>query len=490
MNDRSLDPPEFAASFRRFIELMNQQADPGGSPIVERIRAHLGSDPTKLPVLAEEWERYEQPNLQVALAHYIQRPGVRTEFIGIAAENKRYGVLGLSDMLSRGIGPYSRTLVEGPVDYINFHLDDDRLLPCVQFGLHFLTTPQGPLVVFVSGPSDQMGPRQKGRVEVMATEEPRATDFMRTLMRLMQEHSVYRGKVISLAPGQMGVQTLVQFHRLPDVRRDDVILPDGLIDRLERQTVGMSSQRDTLRAAGRSLKRGILLYGPPGVGKTLTVMYLVGRMRERTVLLMTGRGLGLVSSVMHMARTLQPAMVVMEDVDLIAQERGIPFMPSGPVLFDLLNEMDGLREDIDVIFMLTTNRPDILEPALAARPGRVDLVLELPLPDAAARRRLIELYARGLELRDVDLDAVIDRTEGASPAYIKELLRKAAVLAALADGSVVRQTHLDQALAELAEGGRLAERILGFRPDMPAGAPPAGPMTPIGMPATVVRRAT
>lgn len=180
----------------------------------------------------------------------------------------------------------------------------------------------------------------------------------------------------------------------------------------------------------------------------------------------------------------------MEDVDLIAQERGIPFMPSGPVLFDLLNEMDGLREDIDVIFMLTTNRPDILEPALAARPGRVDLVLELPLPDAAARRRLIELYARGLELRDVDLDAVIDRTEGASPAYIKELLRKAAVLAALADGSVVRQTHLDQALAELAEGGRLAERILGFRPDVPAGAPPAGPITPIGMPATVVRRAT
>src|SRR5206468_373362 len=103
----------------------------------------------------------------------------------------------------------------------------------------------------------------------------------------------------------------------------------------------------------------------------------------------------------------------------IAQERGMPGMQTQPLLFELLNEMDGLREDADVLFVLTTNRPDILEPALAARPGRVDLAVPLPLPDAGARRQLFALYTRGVRIEVSDLDRFIARTEGASPAYIK-----------------------------------------------------------------------
>jgi len=166
-----------------------------------------------------------------------------------------------------------------------------------------------------------------------------------------------------------------------------------------------------------------------------------------------------------MARALAPTMVVLEDVDLIAQERGQPFQPTGPLLFELLNEMDGLRDDCDVIFVLTTNRADILEPALAARPGRVDLAIELPMPDAVARQRLFELYARGLELCDVDLETLIARSDGGSPAYIKELVRKAVVLAASEGaGSRLSSHHLESAMDELNAGGQLAQRILGFRP--------------------------
>jgi ATP-dependent 26S proteasome regulatory subunit len=212
------------------------------------------------------------------------------------------------------------------------------------------------------------------------------------------------------------------------------------------------------------------------------------------VILTTGLGLGLLRPVAQLARSLAPSMVVIEDIDLIAQERGQPFGHAGPLLFELLNEMDGLRDDSDIIFALTTNRPDILEPALAARPGRIDLAVELPLPDAQGRRRLLQLYARGLELRDVDLEAIVARTEGATPAYIKELLRKAAVLAAAesTDGAehadlVVTAAHLETALAELDEGGRLAQRLLGLRPGEPTpGAaelsPPMRPMAPTGFP--------
>jgi ATP-dependent 26S proteasome regulatory subunit len=177
---------------------------------------------------------------------------------------------------------------------------------------------------------------------------------------------------------------------------------------------------------------------------------------------------------------------VVEDVDLIAQERGMPGVQTQPLLFELLNEMDGLRDDLDILFVLTTNRPDILEPALAARPGRVDLAIPLPLPDADARRRLFALYARGLDFRVTDLDKFIARTEGASPAYIKELVRKAAVFGAIeADGATkavrVTDKHLDQATDELTEGGRLAERIAGFTRPGDEGPPP-GAMGPSGYP--------
>ena len=173
-------------------------------------------------------------------------------------------------------------------------------------------------------------------------------------------------------------------------------------------------------------------------------------------------------------------MVVLDDVDLIAEERDRPFAGDGPLRFELLNEMDGPRDDSDVIFVLTTNRPEILEPALAARPGRIDLAIELPLPDAAGRRRLLDLYARGLTLRDVDPAAIAERMEGASPAYVKELLRKAALLAALdGEDANVTAAHLETALAELSEGGRLAQHILGFGPERepPGAADPAPPRT-------------
>ncbi len=125
-----------------------------------------------------------------------------------------------------------------------------------------------------------------------------------------------------------------------------------------------------------------------------------------------------------------------------------------------------------MIFALTTNRPETLEAALAARPGRIDLAVEFPLPDAAGRRRLLALYARGLALRDVDLDTLATRLDGASPAYIKELLRKATLLALLDGGDgVVTTARLAEALEELAAGGQLAARLLGLYPPGPTATP-------------------
>ena len=473
----------FALAFKQFVDAMNAEAAKETTPLFDRLREYLGPEPAKAPVVAEEFDNWEHPNVQVALDAVLGKPGRRSEIVGIAAQNKRFGQITFSDMLAGG-GPWGRPLSEGAVDYVNFHLEDEKVLTCVQYGLFLVTDGDERLTIYVAGPpTAEMGPRSRLRIEVACRQRDVAATLLREIKDAMRERNVYRGKAISLAPGQFGVQGAVKFHRLPRVSRSDIILPEGLLERIERQTIGFSAHSKELLAAGRSLKRGMLLYGPPGTGKTLTVMYLATQMPGRTLLLTTGQGLGMIGTVGQFARALAPATVVVEDVDLIAQERGYPGMPTQPLLFELLNQLDGLADDADVLFVLTTNRPDILEPALAARPGRVDLVIEMPMPDTAARRRLIDLYARGMALADIDLDALVERTDGASPAYVKELLRKAALFAAMAGDEKVRQRHMDSAMEELAAGGELAKRIVGFGSAgfLPP-SPSVGPMRPAGFP--------
>jgi ATP-dependent 26S proteasome regulatory subunit len=180
--------------------------------------------------------------------------------------------------------------------------------------------------------------------------------------------------------------------------------------------------------------------------------------------LITAEGAALVPEYMALARLLQPALVVIEDADLIARERTDRQSPCDEVMLNrLLNEMDGLRERADVFFILTTNRPDTLEPALASRPGRIDQAIEFPLPAEALRKRLIALYAKSLPLSCELTHDLARRTDGATPAFIKELLRRIAQHHLEADSAgEVSQLTAEPALHEmLFSGGALNTRLLG-----------------------------
>lgn len=483
-NGRELDTVAFGSAFKRFVDAMNAEAAKEANPLIERLKGYLGEEPSKVPVVAEEFEAYEHPNAQVATDAVLGRHGRSFELIGISMMQKRWNAITFSDLLS-GAGPLGR-ITEGSVDYINFRLEDDKILTCVQFGLYLVTDGAERLAIWFAGPPQmEMGPRTRMRVEIASRKREAAGELLKEITTAMRELNVYRGKAISLAPSQYGVQALVKFHKLRPVGRDDIVFPPGMLERIERQSVEFSAHADELLKAGRSLKRGILLYGPPGTGKTLTIMYLASRMPGRTNIIMTGHALGGVGNVGHFAKMLAPTTVVIEDVDLIAQERGFPGMQTQPLLFELLNQLDGISDDADILYVLTTNRPDILEPALAARPGRVDLAVELPMPDEAGRRSLLRLYARGLALDGVDLDAFVERTAGASPAYIKEMLRRSALLATLAGSKTVKREHLETAMTELESGSELAKRIVGFgTPGIPM--PALGPMRPSGFPTATV----
>ena len=462
---------EFARAFVRLMADVHRLAPPErDSPLLQRLRDHLGDDPGQVPVVGEAFPMFDHVNVQIGLDALLAAAGRQHELVGIAGQHGMH--MGLSELIANMVE--GMHVLPGPVDYVNLPAGPSARLTCVNAGLYLLVDHGRQVAVFLRGPSEHGAPIVL--VEVAGADREASQLLLDELRGEMAARNVFRGHVLSIGGSPHGPAG-AEFVVLEPVAAGDVVLPAGLLERVERQTVEFSAARERLRAAGRHLKRGLLLHGPPGTGKTLTVRYLAGRLTGHTILLLSGDGLQFVRPAVELARSLQPSVVVLEDVDLVAEERTLPGRHS--VLFELLENMDGLDGDADVVFLLTTNRPDLLEPALAARPGRVDLAVQLPLPDADGRRRLLHLYARGLRLEATDLDAVVERTEGVTASFIKELLRKAALLAApeSPDELVVHDRHLAAALAELAdEGSRLTRALLGGEPSAePPPSPPGGP---------------
>lgn len=313
----------------------------------------------------------------------------------------------------------------------------------------------------------------RGAMEVLAATPEEAQAALDRIVGEAAKRNVYRGQVLVVEQAgytgeDLGHDFQIEFHDLPKVTRDEIILPDEVLKVVERNVIGLLAHAETLRRAGRSTRHGVLFHGPPGVGKTLVTKYLARACPEYTVILLTGRQLRLVRESCVLARLLQPALIVIEDVDLIAIDRSQSFDTT--LLHDLMDEMDGLGSKADVIFLLTTNRPRMLETALAARPGRVDQAVYFPLPDRECRRRLFAHFAIGLDLSAVDAEPLLDRTDGASPAFIAELFRKAALMAAERGETShpLKLTNADftSAIRELVEfGGALTQQLLGYRSD-------------------------
>jgi hypothetical protein len=453
-----MQPEELARALKELLEWAHEHAPAPEPEVRRRLREHFGTEPGDLPVVARGLAPWDRPNLQVALDAWT--PGRQVELVGMPVmQGYRAGIA----ELVRG-NEWLAKIRLGAVEHVTVPLGEHDSITCVQSGLWLVRDDEGALALLLK--SEDYGPGEKLTLEVMAADRDRAAKVLAEVWGLMAERNVYRGRVLELSARHFhedeGAPLTVR--SLPEIARDQIVLPPGVLERIERQAFGIARHAERLRASGRHLRRGLLLHGQPGTGKTLTAMYLAAEMRERTVILLTGQSLGAVSTSVDLATALQPAMVVLEDVDLVAMDRD--YEPTNAILFELLNAMDGLDEDHDVLFVLTTNRADLLEPALAARPGRVDQAVELPLPDAEGRRRLLALYGEGLDVT-LEGDGLVANLEGTSPAFIRELLRRGALLAADESEGPLRVTerHLESALAELREGSdTLTNTLLGARP--------------------------
>ena len=460
------DPPELAdlgRLARRLVRKAVSTARAEDTSVRRLLQDHLGAAVATLPVATASWPRYDHVNVQAGLDAWLAGPGMEHQVCGLTGF--RHAMFGLSDLAQPGpqhfgIGVGSVTtqaLPAGPGGLTR---------PCVQRALYLVTGPAGPLALLMLGPEEH-GPAEDVTMELACADASAGQRAIEEIRRLALANNVFRGHVISFG-GEVFHHhrgALLTFLDRPSVSRDQVILPPDVLDGIERQVLGVARHAHRLLASRQHLKRGVLLYGAPGTGKTHTIRYLLSELSGRTVVVLSGGSLAMIDQACSVARSLQPSMVVVEDVDLFAAEREYG-MGQHPLLFQLLNEMDGLGEDLDVTFLLTTNRADLLEPALAQRPGREDHASLLPMPDTDARLRLLQLYQGNLVLDLADPDAVISRTAGVTASFMKELLRRAALraadeTAAEADGPLrVTDAHLAAALDQLLDASNQLTRVL------------------------------
>jgi ATPase family associated with various cellular activities (AAA) len=408
---------------------------------------HFAEDPGAFPVLIELMTNAQRVNLQVALDVFLADPKRVSKLHGVQSGSRMWEGVTLSQVLPRD----SFHTTPGAPEYSEISIGNNEKIVCIDYGLILVADGDLRYGILVSKGAPQNGAANQLRLEVVAQDRTFASSVIAEIRDNMRTYNVFRGKVVKFAANpQLGVVT-AEVQSLPKVTRDDLVLAAETLERIEQHTIVFSQHREALLASGRHLRRGLLLYGPPGTGKTHTLSYLINAAPDWTAVIVSGTGFGMLSQAVSLARELQPAIVILEDVDLVAEDRSLnQGGEQGPLLFELLNEMDGLAADVDVVFALTTNRVEALERALVSRPGRIDLALEIPLPDAAGRRRLIELYARGLDIDGVDIEPIVVASEGVTASFIKELLRKAALLAAVnGTAPVVSSENLHLAVIEL-----------------------------------------
>jgi ATP-dependent Clp protease adapter protein ClpS len=421
----------------------------------------VGIPRDQLTATSRQFPGHMRADVQVAVDRLFSASPIR--FFGIN-ERRRYETLTVSALT---IDDRDAPAI-APAQYHEVDVGESAPVKCLDNGLWLCETDGLRYAVVLSAHREYR--HEAGiRIEIAVPAGADGSEFVQRcfseLENAVNAARSYRGKILSLDgdADYRGRSKGIMVHKLPSVQREDVVLPEATLKLLDRNVLSFVGSRAHLRRLGQSTRKGILLYGPPGTGKTHTIRYLAGNLPGHTTLIITAAQIALLAQYMNLARLLQPSMVVIEDVDLIARDRNRMGPCEESLLNELLNEMDGLKQDADILFILTTNRPEELESALASRPGRIDQAIEVPLPDDIGRNKLVQLYGRGLPLGDAVVGEAAQRTKGVSAAFIKELMRRIAQASISRDGGAsVESNDISEALDDmLFAGGKLNVKLLG-----------------------------
>jgi cell division protease FtsH len=441
-----------------------------GVQIAPLLRRHFGTvKPDRLSIAERQFPFRVRADLQRAVEQVIGPVGSAAGVVHFSGVRQAHSFEGI-DFSGLLVGERGMPAVAVPPQYEEIDVGDERPVRSLKTGL-WLMEREGARYAVLLSPAVTYGRVLGVRFQIATFSNAQGAAiserFLTALERTVNDCPSYRGKILSLEELQdySGQSTGIKVHKLRTVSQEQVILPAKTLALLDRNVIHFVQRRQALGALGQATKKGLLFYGPPGTGKSLTIHYLAAALKGHTMLLITAEQVGLLGEYMALARLLQPSVVVIEDVDLIARDRSQMHSPCEEALLNkLLNEMDGLKESADILFILTTNRPEALEVALASRPGRVDQAIEFPLPDGAGRQKLIRLYGQPSQLPDDLVQMIVGRTEGVSAAFIKELMRRSVQFQLEREAAAGRlePQDVENALDEmLFSGGSLNVKLLG-----------------------------
>lgn len=270
--------------------------------------------------------------------------------------------------------------------------------------------------------------------------------------------SIYRGKAfrLPLSNGSINTDLQPEFIDVSKINVAELIFSRTVADQINTNIFAPIERTDLCRQCGIPLKRGILLEGPYGVGKTLTAQHTAARCEKNGWTFIMIQSVSGLSTALNFARLYAPAVVFAEDVDQVM---------SGPRDEDtnnVLNTLDGVvSKNAEIMTILTTNSVHTIEPALL-RPGRLDAVISVVPPDAEAAERLMRVYSRGLIPDGASLSRSRDILDGQIPAMIREAVERAKLVAILRTGAA--DFHLTDDDIAIAADGMRAQRALLDRP--------------------------
>ncbi|MGH2609963.1 MAG: hypothetical protein ACRDHF_12865, partial [Tepidiformaceae bacterium] len=284
---KSASVDRFATSFQKFLTHMEERApksrDKSNAPLLsELISEFIGAPVHSLAVARSSLLLRDLPNIQLACEEIFRSDGWHAELRGYTVEHD------MDFGMARVLMPREWDPVRAaPAVYNTVDLAAGPLR-CLERGLYLIDGPEMKAALLIHAHRSRYDAYL--HMESAATTPDEAQSLIARIERHARAKDVLRGSVLSLSENAEDVK----FHRLTPVTREELILPEEIRAAIERTTMGFTEHAGQLVKAGRHVKRGLLLHGPPGTGKSHTLRYLVGAMPGRTTVVLTGRVLGLV----------------------------------------------------------------------------------------------------------------------------------------------------------------------------------------------------
>jgi len=299
--------------------------------------------------------------------------------------------------------------------YVDVHTDYDKRENLIMRGqlliekddAHFVVTvdafPRYPATVQVQGPEEQ-----KDKIEA----------FVHGVMDITEKENFYRGKKIEFA-GR------IRFLNVTGKSWHGIILDRATKREVKANTIEFLRRGKRWHGFGIPQKRGVLLAGEPGTGKTLICKALMAEADGITCVTTSAYQLSAdeyITELYEMAQDLSPCIVFIEDIDLIGLNREEYHYQHGPALLSLLNVLDGVEEKHEIVTVATTNNWEALDRAISQRPSRFDRVIKLSLPSLEERRELVSLLCQKIPVDVPTQDYISSKAEGCSPAQLQEVV--------------------------------------------------------------------